>query len=231
MFRTSHALQVVALAGFLLSSPSYADNIATSAVVYLHTEPGSWVGGGIGAPEVTWQHGIDGVFYGGPVYGNYNGGIQIRYDDGDYWSFGFAAASYDPATNTNGGRPLAVGFYDNAQRLPFRSPTRPGLDVSGNGRGDNTLSGWFDVLEVSYGANGALDRFAVDFRQFDESANQTGPSLYGSLRFNSAIPVNPVPEPASSVMLLAGIAVFGASFGRKRARTKSCGASSPVRAA
>lgn len=220
MFRTRHALHIAVLAAFLFSSPSYADNIATSAAVYLHSDPGSWVGGGIGGPEATWQHGIDGVFYGGATSGSY-GGVRIRYDNGDYWTFGFAAPTYDPETNTNDGRPLAVGFYDNAQRLPFRSPTRPGLEVSGNGRGDNTLSGWFDVLEVSYGANGALDRFAVDFRQFDESANQTGPSLYGSLRFNSNIAINPVPEPANSAMLLAGIAMLGATVGRARTRRKT----------
>lgn len=231
MFQPRHALQIAVLAGFLISSPSYAENIATSAVVFLHTEPGSWVGGGIGGPEASWQHGIDGVFYGGSMYGSFDRGIQIRYDDGDYWTFGFAAPTYDPATNTNDGQPLAVGFYDNAQRLPFRSPTRPGLEVSGNGRGNNTLSGWFEVLEVSYGADGALDRFAVDFRQYDESTSQTGPSLYGSLRFNSTIAINPVPEPANSAMLLAGIAVLGAGAGRARTRRKPGPRSLPVLAA
>lgn len=45
------------------------------------------------------------------------------------------------------------------------------------------------------------------FSQYDESPGMSRPSLYGSLRFNSAIAVTAVPEPASYAMLLAGAAL------------------------
>ena len=51
-------------------------------------------------------------------------------------------------------------------------------------------------------------RFAVDFKQFDENLNESGPGLYGSLRFNSDIPIT-VPEPATFVLMLLGFSVIG----------------------
>ncbi len=206
-------LPVAAAVALLCSTPSRAA-LATSAVVYLQSDPGSWVGGAIGAPEVTWTHGNEGIF---SANYNYRQGVSISYQGGDWWDFEFAAPSYDPVSNTNDGQQLKVGFYDKAQRFPFNSPTRPGLSVSGNGRGNNTLSGWFRVLEIDHGLNGELNRFAVDFRQYDESSTMSGPSLYGSLRFNSSIAINPVPEPASYAMLLAGL-VMTAAVARRRQR-------------
>jgi hypothetical protein len=47
------------------------------------------------------------------------------------------------------GNPLVVGVYENAQRWPFQAPTHPGLDVSGDGRGCNTVSGRFQVEELT----------------------------------------------------------------------------------
>jgi len=171
--------------------------LATSGSIYLNAEPGSYVGGGIGGNEVLWTHGVEGIF---SVSRNYDEGINVFLDDGNYWNFNFAAPTYDPATNTNNGNELEVGFYDNATRFPFNSPTRPGLSFSGNGRGNNQLGGWFNVLDVAYEGNGDVLRFAVDFRQFDESENMTGPSTYGSLRINSSIPINPVPIPPAIIL-------------------------------
>lgn len=184
-------------------------NLATTASVYFRGEPGSWVSGAVGSPEATWVHGVQGIF---SATTNFDQGISVSYNDGNFWSFDFAAPTYNPATNTNTGQPLVIGFYDNATRFPFNSPTLPGLNISGNGRGNNQLSGWFNVLEVSYGANGDINAFAVDFRQYDENLTQTGPSLYGSLRFNSSIPLTltPVPEPGTAALFSIGImAVLG----------------------
>lgn len=179
--------------------------LANSGSVYLNAEPGSWVGGGIGAEEVLWTHGIEGLF---SISRNFNQGVNVSFDDGNYWSFNFAAPTYDPITNTNDGNKLSVDFYDNATRFPFNSPTRPGLAFSGNGRGNNTLGGWFNVLEVDYAPDDSVLAFAVDFRQFDESEDMTGPSTYGSLRINSSIPINPVPIPAAWILLGGGLFVL-----------------------
>jgi hypothetical protein len=41
-------------------------------------------------------------------------------------------------------------------RSGFQSPGRPGLDISGDGRGDNAISGSFTVLELSLNSNGTV---------------------------------------------------------------------------
>jgi hypothetical protein len=196
-------LKIAAFSASAFLSVTASANIATSAEVYLNSDLGSWVGGAIGAPSVTWVHGIDGVFSGGPNYGSFDRGVQISYNDGSYWTFQFSAPSYDPTTNTTLGQPLHVGLYTNAQRFPFNSPTKPGINISGNGRGNNTQTGWFNVLDIEYDAAGDLSKFAVDFKQFDESSITTG--LYGSLRFNSSIAINPVPEPSTFALMVLGL--------------------------
>ena len=179
--------------------------LATSGSVYLYAEPGSYVGGGIGADEVLWIHGVEGIF---SVSENFDQGVSVSFDDGNFWSFDFFAPTYDPITNTNDGNKLEAGFYNNATRYPFNSPTRPGLNFSGNGRGNNTLGGWFNVIDVAYAGNGDVLSFAVDFRQFDESEEMIGPSTYGSLRINTDIPINPVPVPSAVLLFSSALLVL-----------------------
>jgi len=189
--------------------------LATFGHVYLNADEGSWVGGGIGANEVTWTHGNEGIF--NISTNDFNYGAFISFLDGKGWSFNFVAPTYDPLTNTNNGNPLQVGFYNNATRHPFNSPTRPGLDFSGNGRGNNMLGGWFDILEIEYNPTfNELISLAVDFRQFDERENMSGPSTFGSLRINSNLALNytgqvltPVPETETYALLGIGLLFLG----------------------
>jgi hypothetical protein len=208
-------LATVMVAGSIFMSQSSMAALATNGIVYLSAHPQSWVGGGLGAPEVTWIHGVEGLL---SAQENFDQGIQAAFNKGDSWTFDFAAPSYDSATNTDDGSPLHVGFYNNAKLLPFNSPTQPGMEISGAGRSDAAVTGWFNVLEVEYGPSEDITRFAVDFRQFDESSNMTGPSLYGSLRFNSSIPITPVPEPEAYAMLLAGLGIITIAVRRKNYR-------------
>lgn len=197
----------------IFPSVSHAFQISNFGSLYLHAEPGSWVGGGIGADTVLWTHGVEGIFF---TQRNFNKGISVTFNDGNFWSLEFVAPTYNPITNTNDGNDLAIGFYDQATRFPFNSPMRPGLDFSGNGRGNNQLGGWFRVLDVAYASDGEVDRFAVDFRQFDESEAMTGPSTYGSLRINSTIPINPVPLPTAWVLFATGILLASLVIRSKR---------------
>jgi hypothetical protein len=198
-----YACLFAAVAATSVATPAAA-NLATTASVYLKSDPGSYVGGGIGAPAVTWTHGVDGIFSGGQ---SFNQSVSISYTGDNAWTFQFAAPTYDPVANTNAGQSLAVGYYDKATRFPFNSPTRPGISVFGAGRGNNQQSGWFNVLDIGIGVTGDIDRLAIDFRQYDENLSMSGPSLYGSLRFNSAIPLTPVPEPATALLFAGGLAV------------------------
>ncbi|MFH0853874.1 MAG: fibronectin type III domain-containing protein, partial [bacterium] len=97
-----------------------------------------------------------------------------------YMTFGFASES---------GKKLTTGFYLPAKRLPFRGAYN-GIDISGDGRGCNTILGAFYVHEYVMN-NGALEKAAIDFVQTCEPNStdvyNTKPKLYGSLRYNSSI--------------------------------------------
>jgi hypothetical protein len=107
-------------------------------------------------------------------YEIYANGVRVKVSgQGDEWWIWLAP----PAGDT-----LAVGHYAGAQRAPFQQAGHPGLDVSGNGRGCNTSSGWFDISAIVFDPNGVLTRLAVTFEQHCE--DQT-PALHGTLRFHA----------------------------------------------
>jgi len=205
----NHILKIITISTIIIFSKQATAALASSGSVYLNAEPGSWVGGGIGASEVTWTHGIEGIF---SINGNFDQGANVTFNDGSNWSFNFAAPTYDPVTNTNTGNQLEAGFYDNATRFPFNSPTRPGMSFSGNGRGNNRLGAWFDVLAIEYGSGNDVLSLAIDFRQFDESEDMLGSSTFGSLRINSNIALNLTGEPLSQVPVPAAVWLFGSGL-------------------
>lgn len=90
------------------------------------------------------------------------------------------------------GANLSVGTYANATRWPFQETTAPGLDFSGNGRGNNRLTGSFNILESNVADDGTFS-FAVDFLQYDEES--TNAWIKGAIRYNSEVPINLTPEP------------------------------------
>lgn len=100
-----------------------------------------------------------------------------------YWNLYVAAPQ---------GETLAVGSYANATRWPFQLATAPGLDFSGNHRGNNRLTGSFDILELSYSVEG-ISSAAIDFLQYDEEGLNGW--IKGALRYNSTISVALTPEP------------------------------------
>jgi hypothetical protein len=85
-----------------------------------------------------------------------------------------------------------VGFYPGATRWPFMGDGS-GMAFSGPGRANNTLTGWFNVLQADYDETGQVAAFAVDFVQYDEG-NLTKWGR-GSIRFNSDIPAPGPPPP------------------------------------
>jgi hypothetical protein len=90
------------------------------------------------------------------------------------------------------GASLTVGSYSNATRSSFKDATAPGLDFSGNGRGNNRLTGSFNILESNLADDGTFS-FAVDFLQYDEES--TNAWIKGAIRYNSEVPINLTPEP------------------------------------
>lgn len=100
---------------------------------------------------------------------------------------------------------LAPGLYDRATRFPFQSSNRPGLDLSGNGRGCNRLGGRFKILETTYGSDEQVESFDALFEQHCEDELATGPALFGRIRYNATVeqpPNQSVPEPTTILGLL-----------------------------
>jgi subtilisin family serine protease len=141
-------------------------------MLYFHSQPGDYIGAG-----------RQRALYAGTGYTltpsrNYHNGVSFNVSgNGEWWSLDFGG----PAA-----APLAVGSYENAVRFPFENGVTPGISLTGNGRGCNTVRGRFDVLDVAYAANGSVQRFAADFVQHCEGG---APALFGQIRFNSDAPI------------------------------------------
>jgi hypothetical protein len=78
---------------------------------------------------------------------------------------------------------LQPGYYGNLERYPFNNPVRGGLDWSGEGRGSNTLSGWFVVDNATY-QGGALTSFDLRFEQHSEGL---APALHGKIHWANQV--------------------------------------------
>ena len=103
--------------------------------------------------------------------------------DGSYWQLSFAAPAASPV--------LVPGLYAEARRTPFRGQS-PGLNVTGNGSGCNTVEGRFTIRDIAFGPGNSLLRFAADFEQHCEG--QTA-ALYGALRYQTTVPAAPAGGP------------------------------------
>lgn len=110
--------------------------------------------------------------------GTVEGSIQSA--NGAFWHMRFAAPQ---------GETLATGTYDGATRYPFQAPSDPGMDVFGDGRGCNTLTGSFTVTQVTFGSGGAVESFDADFEQHCEGAE---PALRGHVHLVSQPPPPPL---------------------------------------
>lgn len=106
---------------------------------------------------------------------------RVTSSDGEWWDVDMYPAS---------GEVLAVGDYPNATRYPFNG-TGNGLNVDGDGRGCNTLTGSFSVKQVAFSAvNNSLQHFDGTFAQHCEGAT---PALTGELKYESAPVIQPPP--------------------------------------
>ncbi len=90
----------------------------------------------------------------------------------DLWSVNFGAPN---------NALLTKGLYLNAQGLPS-TPGLPLMNVWGAGRGCNTVTGNFNVLQATYDTAGNVKAFGADFEQHCEGM---APAVFGSIRVNS----------------------------------------------
>ena len=144
--------------------------------LYMQSDTGDYIGQG-----ATYSYTPRNASIG--VGGNrqYVGG-GLDGSDGSWWYFSFAAPDGDI---------LAPGVTYKASRYPFHG-TGGGMDISGEGRGCNELSGKFTVKHASYWQDGTLRSFAASFEQHCEHAT---PALRGVVEYR--LPVGDVTPPAA----------------------------------
>lgn len=154
----------------VLSVPAQAQVTSLTMV----SDPGDYIGGG----QFYFYTPADGTF---SAQKNYDQGVSLSFNTPSYshwWYLDFAAPN---------NQPLSVGTYTGAIRFPFQATNQPGLSVYGDGRGCNTLTGTFDVLEVTYGAANDVVAFDATFEQHCEGATA---ALRGEIRYNADVVVN-----------------------------------------
>src|SRR5436305_2000111 len=108
-------------------------------------------------------------------------GFGVDGANGDWWSAEFVPAAGDIL--------VAGETYANATRYPF-SGSGPGLDVSGMGRGCNTLTGSFTVNSARFAADGTLKNASISFVQHCEGGT---PALHGTFAFRAGDNTPPAP--------------------------------------
>jgi putative Ig domain-containing protein len=99
---------------------------------------------------------------------------------------------------------LTAGSYVGAERYPFQGVGKPGMSIFGDGVGCNTLTGSFEVKQVSYGSGSQLNKFWATFEQHCEDALE---ALRGEIRFNADVPVV-VNAPGSVIVAEGGLLSF-----------------------
>lgn len=145
----------------------------SGSFLYLNSEPGGYVGGGVEQLYTAADSTVTGSMT--TDIGDYFRGHVAQGNNVHYWYVDVAAPP---------GQPLAVGSYVDAVRASFRPVGTPGLDVWGDGRGYNDLTGKFDVNELSVWPNGDLKVFQATFQIGDFS-----PRLYGRVRIETTPPL------------------------------------------
>lgn len=138
---------------------------ATGNFFYLDSEPGDFIGQG-----QTWLYTAgNSTFDSGTLASEFIVGVQSA---GKSWGAHFDHMSSIPR--------LQPGYYPDVQRLQLHNPTRGGMDVSGDSRGCNTLSGWFVIDSVTYTGTTVT---AIDVR-FEQHCENVSPALHGRIRWS-----------------------------------------------
>jgi hypothetical protein len=87
----------------------------------------------------------------------------------------------DLAAKKSPGQSLAPGAYLGAERAAFRADGKPGIDIGGDGRGCNTISGSFWVEEITWDS-GKLAHLLAAFEQHCEGGSA---ALRGCVRYDA----------------------------------------------
>jgi hypothetical protein len=164
---------VTVVGGLLVGSAAHAQTV-TSGSLSFSGDPGDYITGGL---SYAYSTANGDVLYVNGSTDNRHVGISVNAYNGDWWYLDFEAPL---------GQALVPGTYLNATRYPFNG-AGPGLSLDGNGRGCNTLTGSFTVLNAVYGINGYVQTFDATFEQHCEGLD---PAARGEVHIS-----NPPPPP------------------------------------
>lgn len=174
----------------VLQAPQFAG--ASQTYFSFTSTPNSWVGHGFPSYFVTPEMGWNFSAYSGTdrdhvwlIASGYEPRIITNYNTA--WEIHLDAPSRGP---------LLPGHYSDATRWPFNPYEETGMSLQVTSRGNNTLSGYFTILEFEMNPNGTVSRFAVDFRVYEGMYSKDN-WVDGRFRYNSLIP-----EPASCICLV-----------------------------
>ena len=153
--------------------------ITPTSILVLDSDSGDYVGQGLYQTFPSSSSAITTSTFGGATKAAPNE-IQVNFAPDPpspawWWNTDFAAPP---------GQALAVGSYTSAVRTVSRTPGQPGLDIFGDGRGCNALTGSFTIEDLTVDATGTLASFAASFVQHCEGG---APVLSGEVRFNSTV--------------------------------------------
>jgi hypothetical protein len=76
---------------------------------------------------------------------------------------------------------MRAQVYTDAERASFASPGHPGIDIGGDGRGCNTITGTFQVEDIQL-INTKLASFTATFEQHCEGGT---PVLHGCVHYQA----------------------------------------------
>ena len=166
-------LATIAALACVLPAAAQADSTtALSGSLTMTSDPGDWVGAGqsysYATPDTSFRLHGDSLYYDGNLVR-----VALNGPGGDWWFLNFQAPT---------GQRLTPGStFDGAIRGVQSAPppgVSPRMDVFGNGRGCNMLTGSFTVHDVVYGPYGYLQGLHLTFVQHCEGGE---PALHGEL--------------------------------------------------
>jgi hypothetical protein len=159
--------------------PGAGSTPATGNYIYLVGQSGDYVSGGL-TNTYTQSNSVI-------TLDATSGLLAVTVDGNDNWTGDFQ--TMDTISQ------LQVGYYGNLMRYPFDNPVLGGLSWYGDGRGCNTLTGWFAVDDVAYNGSNLA---SIDLR-FEQHCEGAGPALDGKIHWSStdtSTPGGPSPIPA-----------------------------------
>jgi hypothetical protein len=177
---------IVSLATLAAALPAAAASAGTSSplaaqgmVVTMFSDPGDYIGGGMQQEFDQTNATFSGTVSTAGINLSASGGTS-----GLSWSF-----VIDPPQ----GKSFRVGYYSRVQRAEFRTAGYAGLDITGDGRGCNTVSGAIEIRDLAVSGS-AITRLDLLYEQHCEG----GPAaLFGEVRIGEPRPAGVIVSSSS----------------------------------